>query len=76
VGSLFLTHFGKEPRSAEDTAREDEKMTSGYALHLMSSGIFILPGHPSGISTAHTSEDIRGLVTQTAKFAELVKKRK
>jgi glutamate-1-semialdehyde 2,1-aminomutase len=76
AGSLFLSHFGKEPRSAEDTAGDDEKMSSGYALYLMTSGNFILPGHPSAISTAHSSEDIRGLVNQTAKFAESVKKRK
>jgi glutamate-1-semialdehyde 2,1-aminomutase len=58
MGSLFLTHFGKEPRSAEETASEDKAVALGYALHLLSNGIFVLPGHACSISTAHSEEDI------------------
>jgi glutamate-1-semialdehyde 2,1-aminomutase len=58
MGSLFLTHFGKEPRSAEETASEDKAVALGYALHLLSNGIFVLPGHSWSISTAHSEKDL------------------
>lgn len=58
MGSLFLTHFGKEPRSAEETASEDKAVALGYALRLLSNGIFVLPGHACSISTAHSKEDL------------------
>ena len=76
IGSLFLTHFGKMPRSAEDTENEDDVLTSRYSLYLISSGIFVLPGHPSGISSSHTKEDIDTLVNRTKDFAEEAKGRK
>jgi glutamate-1-semialdehyde 2,1-aminomutase len=58
MGSLFLTHFGEEPRSAEETASEDKAFALGYALHLLSKGIFVLPGHCCSISTVHSEEDL------------------
>jgi glutamate-1-semialdehyde 2,1-aminomutase len=69
IGSLFLTHFGGEPRSAEDTAAEDRKTKVDYGLHLMSKGIFVLPGHPCGISTCHTEKDLNHLITASGSFA-------
>ena len=68
IGSLFQTHFGPSPRSAEDMAAEDMGRTKEYALSLMSSGIFVLPGHLGGVSSSHTSRDIRKLVEISAKF--------
>ena len=65
-----MTHFGREPRSAEDAVTDDPKTASRYALHLMSSGDFLLPGHPSGISAAHTDGDVRKLVTNSRRFAD------
>ncbi len=67
-GSLFLTHFGVSPKSAEETGKEDERMAHDYALHLMTNGIFSLPGHPGGMSTVHTKEDVRELVAASRSF--------
>jgi glutamate-1-semialdehyde 2,1-aminomutase len=58
MGSLFLTHFGKEPKSAEEASAEDKAAASEYALHLLSNGIFVLPGHSCSISTAHSRADL------------------
>lgn len=70
IGSMFLTHFGKQPKSAEDAAMADKGLASGYAMHLITNGSFLLPGHLSGISTTHTKNDIERLLTQTRRFAE------
>ncbi|HEV2225253.1 MAG TPA: aspartate aminotransferase family protein [Nitrososphaerales archaeon] len=69
LGSLFQTHFGANPRSAEDAAAEDMRRTKEYALYLMSAGIFVLPGHLGGVSSSHTTRDIRKLVKISAKFS-------
>jgi glutamate-1-semialdehyde 2,1-aminomutase len=74
LGSLFLTHFGPKPRNAEEAARGDKQTRSDYALHLMSAGIFVLPGHPGGISTSHTVKDIEALATEGGKFADSLRK--
>ncbi|HEY6283502.1 MAG TPA: hypothetical protein VIW22_06220, partial [Nitrososphaerales archaeon] len=62
-------HFGASPRSAEDLAAEDMSRTREYALSLMSAGIFVLPGHLGGVSSSHTSSDVRRLVEVSAKFS-------
>lgn len=74
VGSLFLTHFGAEPRSAEDTVTEARQTRIDYDLSLISRGTFILPGHPGGISTCHTEKDLISLVEQSAGFAKSIRK--
>lgn len=61
MGSLFLTHFGPEPKSAESSA-EDKAAQLAYAMKMIAEGIFLLPGHPGGISTAHTRRDIERLI--------------
>ncbi len=71
LGSLFLTHFGVEPRSAEVAAREDKEAARQYALHMMSNGTFILPGHPGGVSTSHTKRDVGRLISESRRFGEL-----
>ncbi len=68
LGSLFQTHFGTSPRSAEDVAAEDIRRAREYALFLISAGFFILPGHLGGVSSSHTSNDIRRLIEVSAKF--------
>jgi len=72
LGSLFLTHFGAEPRNAEEAAAEDRRTKVGYALHLMSRGIFVLPGHPCGLSTCHTERDLDDLVRATGTFGKIL----
>jgi glutamate-1-semialdehyde aminotransferase len=44
-----------------------------YALQMMTAGIFILPGHPGGISTAHTKTDVDDLITTSARIAKDLK---
>ncbi len=68
IGSLFLTHFGVRPRSAEDAGTGDRRTMREYALHLISSGILTLPGHPGAISAAHTERDVKDLVKQSGRF--------
>ena len=77
AGSLFLTHFGGEPRSAEDASHEQRSIAVKYALDLMAGGSFLLPGHPGGVSTAHTKKDLEALIDQSRMFAAaLTKNRK
>ncbi len=68
MGSLFQTHFGAEPRCAEDVSEEDKAAEVRYSLFLMERGIFILPGHPGSISTAHSGRDLQGLVKKSGEF--------
>lgn len=68
LGSLFLTHFGISPRSAEEAQRGRSDLTRKYVLFLMSKGIFILPSHPGGISTCHTNGDIKSLIETSREF--------
>jgi glutamate-1-semialdehyde 2,1-aminomutase len=70
LGSLFLTHFGPEPRSAEETMGEDRSTRLDYALCLMNAGIFMLPGHPGGLSTCHTKEDLDNLVRESKRYGK------
>jgi glutamate-1-semialdehyde 2,1-aminomutase len=75
MGSLFLTHFGVNPRNAEDALRERRDLTRRYALFLMSEGIFLLPSHAGGISTCHTKHDIERLVRKSREFGGLISPR-
>jgi hypothetical protein len=36
----------------------------------MGRGVFLLPGHPGGISTAHSRNDIDTVVSESGNFAE------
>ncbi len=76
LGSLFLTHFGGVPKSAEEAATEDKRTAKEFGLHLISNGIFMLPGHPGGISTEHTEKDLAHLAEQSGRFARLKNLRK
>ena len=71
LGSLFLTHFGPEPLSAEETAKEKRKTKVEYSLYLMSKGIFVLPGHPCGISTCHTERDLDHFVRASGAYGQM-----
>jgi len=68
IGSLFFTHFGVNPRSAEEALRGEGELVRRYALFLMSRGIFLLPSHAGGISTCHTERDIESLVQKSREF--------
>jgi len=72
LGSLFLTHFGTDPRNAEDALHGRPDLTRRYVLFLMSNGIFLLPTHAGGISTCHTARDIADLVQKSMQFGSQV----
>jgi len=72
LGSLFLTHFGPEPRDAEGAAGEERRTKVEYALHLMQQGIFVLPGHPCGLSTCHTEKDLDHLVLESGTYGVML----
>jgi glutamate-1-semialdehyde 2,1-aminomutase len=74
AGSLFLTHFGREPKSAEETVEEDKLAKLNYAVYLMAAGIFMLPGHPGGVSTCHTKEDLADLIRESGRYGQSLKK--
>ena len=74
LGSLFQTHFGTNPRSAEDLAAEDIRRTKEYALSLISAGVFVLPGHLGGISSSHSLNDISRLIEIRANFGGSIKR--
>ena len=73
LGSLFLTHFGISPRSAEEAQMGNRELVKRYSLFLMSKGVFILPSHAGGISTCHSAADIESLVQKSREFASMVK---
>jgi glutamate-1-semialdehyde 2,1-aminomutase len=75
LGSLFLTHFGPAPRSAEEAGTEERQTKVGYGLHLVSRGIFVLPGHPCGISVCHTDEDLDQLVRASGIYGEFLRRK-
>ena len=75
VGSLFLTHFGSEPKSAEEAGTEERKPKVQYGLHLMSKGVFVLPGHPCCISTCHTETDLGRLVRASGAYGETLSRK-
>jgi len=70
LGSLFLTHFGNLPTNAEEAAMGNRGIVTQYALHLMSNGIFVLPGHPGAISTAHKKEDLDLIIDKTKDYCD------
>ncbi len=73
LGSLFLTHFGGAPRSAEEASHEQRGIAVQYALHMMAGGTFLLPGHPGGISTVHSERDLDEFISRSGGFAKLLK---
>jgi glutamate-1-semialdehyde 2,1-aminomutase len=76
LGSLFLTHFDGAPRNAQEASSGDREATLAYCLDLMSRRIFVLPGHPGGISTVHTKSDIEGFVRASGRAAERLARRR
>ena len=74
LGSLFLTHFGVNPKNAEEAAAGDKQRVLDYGVRLMSSGIFILPRHLGGVSTCHTEKDIDELADKSGKFGQELRK--
>jgi glutamate-1-semialdehyde 2,1-aminomutase len=70
AGSIFNTHFAKEPiRDAFAASRADKKKLFDYNRALMTNGVFFLPTHAQALSTAHSKADIEKLFNETEAFA-------
>ena len=70
AGSIFNTHFAKEPiRDAFAAFRADKKKLFNYNMALMTNGVFFLPTHAQALSTAHSKADIEKLFNETEAFA-------
>jgi glutamate-1-semialdehyde 2,1-aminomutase len=70
VGSIFLTHFLKEPEIEIKDIKTVSTMTDktklfDYHLELMTNGIFLLPGQVGFFSSAHTNADLSKLTEAT-----------
>jgi glutamate-1-semialdehyde 2,1-aminomutase len=78
TASLFGTHFLSENQEGistqEDLVESRRELELPYFLYLMAmKGIFILPGHISAISSAHTKFDISQLAKASGDFADYLK---
>jgi len=72
-GSLFNVHFTKEKvKDALITSRTDKKRLFDYNLHLITRGVFFLPGHNGVLSTAHSDADIELLFRETEQYFKQV----
>lgn len=76
LGSLFQTHFGSEPRRPEDSSSEEVAKARGYALFMISRGVFMLPAHLSAISRSHRLSDVRKLVELSGRFGDSIRHRR
>ncbi len=72
LGSIFLTHFGKEVvQDANDVATSDKGLLARYHLALMADhGIFFLPTKMGAFSFAHNVNDVRRLLEATEKIVQ------
>ena len=68
MGSLFLTHFGPTFPYAREPSVGDKASADAYGLHMISSGSFLLPGHPGVISAAHTRSDVDDFIRNSGKY--------
>ncbi|MEM2904107.1 MAG: aminotransferase class III-fold pyridoxal phosphate-dependent enzyme, partial [Candidatus Bathyarchaeia archaeon] len=78
VGSMFITHFLKEPRAEVKNIRDvisktDRGRLQDYHLELMSHGVFFLPTHIGMVSSAHTEQEIKQLIEASRNCAPLMK---
>ena len=70
VGSIFLTHFLKKPRTEITDIKIVSTMTDqtklfDYHLELMTNGVFFLPRNVGLVSSAHTDADLSKLIEAT-----------
>ena len=68
MGSLFLTHFGPASPYARRPSAEDRASAEAYGLHMISNGAFLLPGHPGGISAAHSRRDVDDFIRNSGEY--------
>jgi len=73
--SLFMTHFVKngisEINNAEDASKCDTKALHRFHFEMIAKdGIFFLPGKLGAFSNAHSTSDVKTLVTAAERFSE------
>jgi glutamate-1-semialdehyde 2,1-aminomutase len=73
-GSLFQTHFTNEKiKDIHAVSRADVQRLDDYHMHLMTKGVFFLPGKLGALSKAHSEADLKKLLTATESFVETCK---
>jgi len=77
MGSLFMTHFAKkgisEITNAAQSAKCDSKLHQKYHFEMIvNDGIFFLPGKLGAISAAHTSSDIKSMISASTRISEKI----
>ncbi len=75
IGSLFMTHFVKggisEITNSAQAAKCDSKILNKYHFDMIANdGIFFLPGKLGAISSAHSSADIKNMISASTRFSE------
>jgi len=75
IGSLFMTHFVKggitEITNSVQAAKCDSKILQKYHFDMIANdGIFFLPGKLGAISNAHSSADIKNMISASTRFSE------
>lgn len=72
-GSLFMTHFTDKPMeitNSEQAAKCDTDALYKYHFKMMAQdGIFFLPGKLGAISSAHTKQDVRNMISASEDMA-------
>lgn len=77
MGSLFMTHFRKggisEITNSTDAAKCDSKLLQKYHFEMIANdGIFFLPGKLGAISAAHSTSDIKSMISASTRIAEKI----
>ncbi len=77
MGSLFMTHFAKkgisEITNSAQAAKCDSKILQKYHFQMIANdGIFFLPGKLGAISAAHSSSDIKSMISASARISEKI----
>ena len=75
IGSLFMTHFVNgdiyEITNSDQAAKCDSKILQKYHFDMIANdGIFFLPGKLGAISSAHSSADVKNMISASARFSE------
>lgn len=73
-GSLFQTHFSNEKiKDVHAVSRADVQRLDDYHMHLMTKGVFFLPGKLGALSKAHTEADLEKLLAKTEDYSKALK---
>ena len=77
MGSLFMTHFAKgrisEITNSSQAAKCDSKILQKYHFEMIANdGIFFLPGKLGAISDAHSSADIKKMISVSERISEKI----